>query len=402
MNIAVVFEGNLQSGGGYQQQLTSIKEIYKLGKYKFKVFVFTEDNKNSFEKIGFDVVKVRKNAFSRIQDFILSSELLLPLQYKFKLKNNFEKTLDKHNIDLVYFLSPSELSLNLISHNYIITVWDLCHRDHFEFPEVGFYRIYEWREILYKKSLPKAVAVICDSNYGKENIVRRYGVDEDRVVVSPFLPSENMNFDCTVDIKQKYEILGDYIYYPAQFWAHKNHVYIIDALKILHDQGQEVYAIFSGSDKGNLKNILNYANLLGIGKFIKYIGFAPNEEIASLYKSALALVMPTYFGPTNIPPLEAFAVGCPVIYSDLKGLRDQVGDAALLCNLNEPENLSNHISLLMYDHEVRASFVQKGFEKLEEIKEISLIKKLQNIIEKYEVKQKCFSHYESNILNSTK
>lgn len=393
MNIAVVFEGDLQSGGGYQQQLSSIKEIYKLGKYKFKVFVFTEENKNSFEKIGFDVVKVRKNAFSRIQDFVLRSELLLPLQYKFKLKNNFEKTLDKHGIDLVYFLSPSELSLNLISHNYIMTVWDLCHRDHFEFPEVGFYRIYEWREILYTKSLPKAVAVICDSNYGKENIVRRYGVDEERVVVSPFLPSENMNFACMVDIKRKYEIIGDYIYYPAQFWAHKNHVYIIDALKILHDQGQEVYAIFSGSDKGNLKNVLNYANLLGIGKFIKYIGFAPNEEIASLYKSALALVMPTYFGPTNIPPLEAFAVGCPVIYSDLRGLRDQVGDAALLCNLNESEDLAMHISLLIDDQEMKTSLIQKGFKKLEKIKAISLCEELVNIIEKYEVKLKCFYHH---------
>ena len=49
-----------------------------------------------------------------------------------------------------------------------------------------------------------------------------------------------------------------------------------------------------------------------------------------LYTEALALVMPTYFGPTNLPPLEAFQTGTPVLYSDLPGMREQVGDAAIM------------------------------------------------------------------------
>ena len=59
--------------------------------------------------------------------------------------------------------------------------------------------------------------------------------------------------------------------------------------------------------------------------------------MASLYKESIALVMPSYFGPTNIPPLEAFNLGVPVLYSDLPGLKDQVGDAALLLDLNKPK-----------------------------------------------------------------
>ena len=53
--------------------------------------------------------------------------------------------------------------------------------------------------------------------------------------------------------------------------------------------------------------------------------------------------MPTYFGPTNIPPLEAFALGVPVLYSDLPGLKDQVGDSALLLDLNNPESMAQHM-----------------------------------------------------------
>jgi len=44
------------------------------------------------------------------------------------------------------------------------------------------------------------------------------------------------------------------------------------------------------------------------------------------------MIMPTFFGPTNIPPLEAIAVGCPVAVSNIYGMPHQLGDAALYFN----------------------------------------------------------------------
>ena len=52
------------------------------------------------------------------------------------------------------------------------------------------------------------------------------------------------------------------------------------------------------------------------------------------------MVMPSYFGPTNMPPLEAFAMKTPVVVSDLPGIRDQVGEAALLVEPENPKALS--------------------------------------------------------------
>ena len=65
-----------------------------------------------------------------------------------------------------------------------------------------------------------------------------------------------------------------------------------------------------------------------------FLGLVPDEDIPALYEGALALVMPAYYGPTNLPPLEAVTLGCPVIYSDLPGCREQMGDAALYCDLD--------------------------------------------------------------------
>jgi len=390
INIAVVFDGELQGGGGYQQQLSTIIELNKLDKYNFIAFVFSEENKKILDSYGIKSVIVKKTIFDKIYRLFHRQEWFFPFSKRFKLKALFEKSLEVHDIDLVYFLSPSVLSLDLTTHNYIITVWDLCHRDTPEFPEVNHFREFESREQLYTKSLKKSVAVLVDSELGKSNIVRRYGVDECRVHVAPFAPSINAFMDNNIDVKTKYKIDGNYIYYPAQFWSHKNHVYIIDAIAILKQQGINLMAIFSGSNMGNLDYVLDYAKKLNVSELVKYIGFAPNEEIYSLYKNALAMVMPSYFGPTNIPPLEAFAIGTPVIYSDLDGLRDQVGDGALLCDLKSPNNLAEHLKSVLESENLRNDLIIKGGNRLDELSKSNVVDILSEIFDDYSIKLKCW------------
>ena len=390
MNIAVVFEGELQGGGGYQQQLSTIIELNKLDRYNFIAFVFSQENKMILDDYGIKSVVIQKTLADKIYRLFHNQDWFLPFLRRFKLKTMFEKSLDVNDIDLVYFLSPSGLSLELTTHNYIITVWDLCHRDTPEFPEVNNFREFELREQLYTKSLKKAVAVFVDSELGKSNVIKRYGIDDTRVQVAPFKPSINVFVDNKVDVKTKYKIIGEYIYYPAQFWSHKNHVYIIDAIVILKQQGINLTAIFSGSNKGNLDYVLDYAKKLNVSELVKYIGFAPNEEIYSLYKHALAMVMPSYFGPTNIPPLEAFAIGTPVIYSDLDGLRGQVGNAALLCDLKNPNNLAEHLKSILESENLRNDLIIKGRNRLDKLSKSNVVDKLSEIFDDYSIKLKCW------------
>lgn len=243
------------------------------------------------------------------------------------------------------------------------------------------------REQLYTKSLKKAVAILVDSELGKRNVIKRYGVDNQRIQVAPFAPSINAFVDNKVNVKTKYQIIGEYIYYPAQFWSHKNHVYIIAILK---QQGINLTAIFSGSNKGNLSYVLDYAKKSNVSELVKYIGFAPNEEIYSLYKNALAMVMPSYFGPTNIPPLEAFAIETPVIYSDLDGLREQVGDGALLCDLKNPNSLAEHLKSILESENLRNNLINKGKDRLNELSQSNVVEILSDIFDDYAIKLKCW------------
>ena len=148
--------------------------------------------------------------------------------------------------------------------------------------------------------------------------------------------------------------------------------------------------IFSGGDKGNKKNIIHYASKLGIKNRITFTGFIPNHELISIYKMSLALVMPTFFGPTNIPPYEAFKIGTPVIYPDLNGLREQVKDAALLVDLYDPETLSKTLLELITNLNFRENIIKKGYMLYKENEAIDRVRILNEILKKYLIKSYTF------------
>jgi len=109
-----------------------------------------------------------------------------------------------------------------------------------------------------------------------------------------------------------------------------------------------------------------------------------------LYKQALALVMPTYFGPTNIPPLEAFKLGCPVLYSDLPGLRDQVKGAALLLDLKDPESLVKNLLKVIGNSADIKTLIANGYRIVESWTDQDYWYKLKEIFDEYAVKLKCW------------
>jgi glycosyltransferase involved in cell wall biosynthesis len=205
------------------------------------------------------------------------------------------------------------------------------------------------------------------------------------VEVLRYLPSIRISQSSqSIDIKKKYNLKNDFIFYPAQFWAHKNHIFILKAIKILREKKSiDIDVIFSGSDKGNLKYILQKAEEFGVDDLIHYIGFAPNDEIPFLYKQSLALVMPTYLGPTNIPPLEAFFYETPVCYSDTPFFREQVGDAVFFMDLKDPNSLVQNILTIQNNSEMIKDKIIKGKKVLESWNEEDFYNKLSDIFSSY-------------------
>ena len=389
INIAIFISHNLQSGGGFQYEymvLDILKKFHKNNRITFKYYSIKDSIKNDFHDLNLTVKTLKENVFNKVHRVILSNIFLFRVLKKFKLGfSRIEKELLKDEIDLIYFLSPNLLSQGISNIPYIFTLWDLGHLDGLEFPEVSYDRQFEVREYLYTKSLKKAFKVIVDLEYSKKNTIKKYNLDEKRIEVLKFLPNIRvLKKNIFIDIKKKYKLKNDYIFYPAQFWAHKNHVYILKAIKILREEKKiDVDVIFSGSDQGNLNYILETSKEYKIDDLVHYIGFVTNEEMPHLYEQSLSLVMPTYLGPTNIPPLEAFAYETPVCYSDTPFFREQVGNAAFFMNLNHPNSLVDILTEIKENKALVKEKIIKGTKILYNWTEYDFYKKLLNIFNEF-------------------
>lgn len=402
IRLAVIFDQQIGAGGGYQQELNAGLLTRELTNELALVIYFTTLKENIAPLVGHGIearlieMSLAEKVRGYLRGKVITSRFLKVLKW-FEQYTPFEKCMINHQIDLVYFVSPCSLARSLEELNYITTIWDLSHRDEPEFPEVRYDRVLEARDLNYAAILPRATAIFVDSELGKTNAIRRYGVDEERVHLMPFEAAVATRCHLgsaereNVNIREKYQLNVPYIFYPAQFWAHKNHVYILEGLRALEDRhGLKIGAIFSGCDKGNRTYIEKYAQSLSLISRVRFAGFVSNEAVLDLYQQSVALVMPTYFGPTNLPPLEAFELGVPVLYSDKAGLRDQVGDAALLMDLADPTSMANHLKNLIEDGQLREHLISAGRSRLKYFDSVDRVGILRSVIEGYRWRRLCW------------
>jgi len=195
----------------------------------------------------------------------------------------------------------------------------------------------------------------------------------DQVKVLPFLPAcylmPEISEDERTRVRNLHQLPERYLFYPAQFWPHKNHKRIVQALGLLKDRGVRIDVVFCGSHQGKIRSkvfreVMTLASRAGIEKNVHYKGYVPDHDMSGLYTEAAGLVMPTFFGPTNIPVLEAWAVGCPVLTSDIRGIREQVDDAGILADPRSVESIAEGIHRLWTDEYRAADLARRGRERL--------------------------------------
>ena len=183
--------------------------------------------------------------------------------------------------------------------------------------------------------------MIVDSISLADSISQRYGIDRSRLLAMPFAPSPLLssgNPHSKKEVMAKYNLDEGYFFYPAQFWSHKNHIRILEALILLNEKGQQCKVVFAGGDQGNKKYCEQFAKDNKLLDQVHFLGFVPADEMQGLYEGCHAVIMPSYFGPTNLPPLEAWYYKKPLIYS--ARFNEQAQDAAILIDPDDASHLA--------------------------------------------------------------
>lgn len=306
-------------------------------------------------------------------------------------QSRLEQLCKEAGVEFMWFVGAEAVQLDL---PYLAIVWDLQHRRQPWFPEVSATGTWQHRENFYSEFLRRATMIIAGTDAGREEIERFYQVTSDRIKILPHpTPTFALNAGPgdTEAMLRKYQLKKDYLFYPAQFWSHKNHANLLLAAAELKSKHRlDLPVVFVGSDKGNADYVRSFAAQLQPAIDVSFLGFVPVEDLVALYRGAFALAYVTFFGPENLPPLEAFALRCPVVASDVAGAREQLGDAALLVNPRDPSSIAMAIKTLYDDPNVRHDLIAKGRARAERSTAVSFVRGVFHALDEFEPVRRCW------------
>jgi glycosyltransferase involved in cell wall biosynthesis len=388
VRLGILPAGVRASGGVYQASVAMLEALPRPGENDDDLVLFlgaeTDVSPALLERLGWPshTLPAARSPLERAGDRVRLA-LGLPMGApprdldRIRRRPALARTLRNAGVDLMLYPAPTTVSFET-GVPYALAIWDLQHRLQPEFPEVSANGEWEAREYLYRNGARLATLILVDSDVGKEDVLEYYGpygVTADRIEVLPFVPPSYLATDVpaaeTARVRAAHGLREEYLFYPAQFWPHKNHVRIVEALGLLRSNGLRPHVAFAGGGTGAIRartveEIIETARRCGVDEQVQLLGYVADEDLPGLYAGSLGLVMPTFFGPANIPVVEAWAVGCPVLTSDIRGVREQAGEAAVLVDPRSVEAIADGVRRLVTDAPLRADLAERGRRRMAE------------------------------------
>ena len=358
-------------GGAFQYDQSILSALKSLPEEEYKVVAFYE--KDLWKEYLSAFPFLTKKVYTRRQLFDVPGALiwkaavhglcdLADLRVLLMKVSKFSKQFDEEDLDLIIFPAQEMLSA-VVKMKSISVIHDLMHR-YEKFSEAASPEQVNWRDRHYKNICEASKMIFVDSEVGKQQVIECYGDKyAGKIEVMPFTPPQYL-FDVQDDELPTDVTLPDkFIFYPAQFWAHKNHKNLILATKKLKERGLNIQLIFVGSKKNGYEDAMKLIREKGLDENIHVLGYVSDSLMRILYRRARAMVMPSFFGPTNIPPLEGMAMGCPVAVSRVYAMPWQVGEAGLTFDPKSVDEIADTLEKLWLDDDLCKTLAEKGKER---------------------------------------
>jgi len=281
-------------------------------------------------------------------------------------------------------ISPIYSTYLLATHRpFIFTLHDLQEK---HYPQNFSLMQRLWRHVTNQFLITKAAAVICESNYVKQDIVKFFSPKEDKIFVVPAPPAisqqvSEYSMEQLAEIRKKYSLPMEYLFYPAQFWPHKNHHRLIQAFSRIQQKFPGCSLVLTGKKRDEYRKIFDLIHELGIEDKVIHIEHVEQADLAVLYQLATVVVIPTLFESISIPAYEAFTFGAPVCISNVVALPEQVGDAGLLFAPTSVEDMISCIEKVLRSQSLRDELISKGKTRIAGLTHKNYAERLQEIFD---------------------
>ena len=211
-----------------------------------------------------------------------------------------------------------------------------------------FYPLAYWRrEIGFRAQVSSGRAILLSSEDAKRDFESFYSIGRGKVFVVPFaveISSKVLGIN-PVAVREKYHFPELFYFLPNQFWKHKNHGLVIDALRILKDWKKDIVVAVSGNlidaQTSQVVNPLREkVRTFQLERNFLFLGTIPYEDVIGLMRTARALVNPSLFEGWSTSVEEAKSLGIRMLLSDLPVHKEQANDQAIFFDRHSPQSLA--------------------------------------------------------------
>ena len=218
------------------------------------------------------------------------------------------------------------------------------------------------------QAVRKCDHIIAVSHSTKRDIVRLTGAPEDKITVvheaahPSYRPLDRSAARRRVG--EQFDLDRPFVLFVSTIEPRKNVPTLLRAFRrLLDDYRPEVDLVLAGEEGWLFDDVFELVQELSLNGRVRFLGQVATEDLIALYNAAQLLVHPALYEGFGLPPLEAMACGTPVVASNTSSLPEVVGDAALLVDPAEADEMTVAIWRLLSDDALRRQMRDKGLKR---------------------------------------
>ena len=273
----------------------------------------------SARPVGFERVEVVRSFALRVRHQLLARGILKRTGW-----DPLDRILAHHRLDV---LSHSGVLGPRARVPALAWIPDLQHR---ALPEFFSQEERDARDAAVEVALREAARVIVSSEAARQDMERFFPGFAGKLRVLRFIDRTLAAAQAPPReaLEARYGFSGRYFLLPNQYWAHKNHQRVLEALSLLQREGKEVLVLATGSaddhrNPGHFDRLMRLRAELGLEARYRVLGVVPYADLAGLLRNAAALINPSLFEGWSTSVEEAKSLGKRVLLSDIAVHREQ-------------------------------------------------------------------------------